>query len=87
MQIEGPVNITCVKVFDEIPEGQGGYPSYQEGGVGFNYVIIGVATNYGKGFHFFIQIFGVPLKDERESNLEIITVPPRKASKIWKKKV
>lgn len=41
-------------------DGNGAYPSFIAGGVGYNYVVIGVKTSYGKGFDFYVQIFGLP---------------------------
>lgn len=67
INVEGEVYITCVKVYDEVPNGAGGYPSYTGGGVGHNYVEFNVVTEYGKGFHFFVQIFGYDLKNKTEN--------------------
>lgn len=58
MNVEALVYITCVKIFDEVPDGEGGYPKHVSGGVDHNYVEFNVTTQYGKGFHFFVQIFG-----------------------------
>ncbi|KAK9890144.1 hypothetical protein WA026_008950 [Henosepilachna vigintioctopunctata] len=58
INVDGPVNITCVSVFDEMDE-ENAYPIYSGGGVGYNYVSFNVKTSYGMGFHFFIKIFGV----------------------------
>lgn len=66
MIIEGPVSITCVNVYDEAPNGEGGYPNSPRGGVGNNFVQFDVMTNYGKGFQFYIQIYGVP-KDQKNT--------------------
>ncbi|XP_018564974.1 uncharacterized protein LOC108906244 [Anoplophora glabripennis] len=68
MNVEGPVYITCVNIFDEIPNGEGGYPSFAAGGVGHNFIEFNVLTNYGKGFHFFVQIFGYTKKDNGKNN-------------------
>lgn len=58
MNVEADVYISCVKIYDQIADGQGGYPSFVSGGVGYNYVEFNVITAYGKGFHFFVQILG-----------------------------
>ncbi|RZC39456.1 uncharacterized protein BDFB_009617, partial [Asbolus verrucosus] len=63
VNVEAQVYITCVKIYDEVPDGAGGYPSFVAGGVGHNYVEFNVMTEYGKGFHFFVQIFGYEIKD------------------------
>ncbi|CAG9855299.1 unnamed protein product [Phyllotreta striolata] len=63
MNIEGPVNITCVNVYDEMPNGEGGYPSFAAGGVGHDFVEFNVMTNYGKGFHFYTRVQGYTKKD------------------------
>lgn len=62
MNVEGPVYITCVNIYDEIPNGEGGYPSFAAGGVGHNFIEFNVLTHYGKGFHFFVQIFGYTIR-------------------------
>ncbi|XP_044765276.1 uncharacterized protein LOC123321628 [Coccinella septempunctata] len=58
INVDGPVNITCVSVLDEMEE-ENAYPIYSGGGVGQNYVAFNVKTRYGQGFHFFVQIFGI----------------------------
>ncbi|XP_057654740.1 uncharacterized protein LOC130892993 isoform X1 [Diorhabda carinulata] len=58
MNIDGPVYISCVNIYDEIPDGKGGYPSFVAGGVGYNFIEFKVLTDYGKGFHFFVKIQG-----------------------------
>jgi len=58
-----PVEIKCVKVLDQKP-GSGSYPTYLRGGVGHNYVDIGVTTKYGQGFNFFVQILGFTKKSQ-----------------------
>ena len=51
-----------MKVLDQVPNGEGGYPTYISGGVGHKYVRFAVSTEYGKGFHFYIEIYGHYLK-------------------------
>ncbi|KAG5896693.1 hypothetical protein JTB14_002539 [Gonioctena quinquepunctata] len=68
MNIDAPVYITSVSIYDEIPNGEGGYPSYTTGGVGHNFVEFNVITNYGKGFHFFVQIRGY-FKNKKSNNV------------------
>nr|XP_022915403.1 uncharacterized protein LOC111425539 [Onthophagus taurus] len=60
--IDGLVYITCVKVWDQVPDGEGGYPYYTDGGVGKNFIRFNVTTGYGKGFDFYVEIFGRPLE-------------------------
>ncbi|KAJ3640171.1 hypothetical protein Zmor_003487 [Zophobas morio] len=67
VNVEADVYITCVKIHDEVPDGAGGYPSYVAGGVGYNYVEFNVMTEYGKGFHFYVQIFGYDIKNKKNS--------------------
>ncbi|XP_044257099.1 uncharacterized protein LOC123006579 [Tribolium madens] len=67
INVEGDVYITCANIYDEVPNGEGGYPSYAGGGVGHNYIEFNVETEYGKGFHFFVQIFGYELKNKTEN--------------------
>lgn len=68
--MEGPVYITCVKVLDQIPDGEGGYPSFVGGGVGFNYVVFNVTTEYGRGFNFYVEVGGfTTLSKEVDLNL------------------
>ncbi|XP_017771449.1 PREDICTED: uncharacterized protein LOC108558903 [Nicrophorus vespilloides] len=62
-QVEGPVDIRCVRIMDEAPASQA-YPQYLDGGVGENFVVIAVSTVYGKGFHFYVEILGHDLKKE-----------------------
>ncbi|KAF5273371.1 hypothetical protein FQR65_LT04663 [Abscondita terminalis] len=67
MNLEGsPVYITCVKVFDQVPDGEGAYPTFVEGGVGYNYVVFNVTAAYGKGFDFYVQINGYSLEESEE---------------------
>lgn len=82
--MEGPVNITCVKIYDEIPNGEGGYPSFQGGGVGYNYIEFNVMTEYGKGFHFFVQIYGVDLDPETTNGTLPLNKPAKNATEITK---
>lgn len=58
MIVEGPVYINCVNVYDEAPAGEGGYPHSPKGGIGKNFVEFQILTNYGKGYHFYVQIYG-----------------------------
>ncbi|XP_048516938.1 uncharacterized protein LOC109541017 isoform X3 [Dendroctonus ponderosae] len=57
INVDGPVSIACVNISDEDPE-VSAYPSYVSGGIGHNYVEFNVQTTYGKGFKFYVQIFG-----------------------------
>lgn len=65
MNVEAPVYITCVQILDQIPDGEGGYPSFVSGGVGHNYVVFNVTADYGKGFNFYVQINGYPLDKQK----------------------
>lgn len=47
-----------MNVLDQIPDGAGGYPGFLAGGVGYNFVQFDVRTEYGKGFNFYVEIFG-----------------------------
>ncbi|KAH0822359.1 hypothetical protein GEV33_000432 [Tenebrio molitor] len=67
INVEAEVYINCVKIYDEVQDGEGGYPSYVSGGVGHNYVEFNVTTEYGKGFHFFVQILGYEIKNKTEN--------------------
>lgn len=58
MNIEGPVVITCVNVYDQASNGEGGYPNSPKGGVNHKFVEFDVMTTYGKGFKFYVQIYG-----------------------------
>lgn len=60
MIISGPVIISCVNIYDTAPNGEGGYPTTPKGGVGETFVEFTVLTGYGKGFQFYVQIFGRP---------------------------
>ncbi|KAL3290188.1 hypothetical protein HHI36_023548 [Cryptolaemus montrouzieri] len=62
INVDGPVNITCVLVYDEMDQ-DSAYPLYSGGGVGQNFVGFNVKTTYGKGFHFFVQIFGIKINE------------------------
>ncbi|KAK4872198.1 hypothetical protein RN001_016322 [Aquatica leii] len=66
MNVEGPVYITCVKVLDQVSDGEGAYPTFVEGGVGYNYVVFNVTAAYGKGFDFYVQINGYSLEESEE---------------------
>lgn len=61
--VDGPIYITCVKILDNMPPGEGAYPSFSDGGVGKNYVSFDVTTVLGKGFKFHVEIFG---EDQRK---------------------
>lgn len=43
-----------------MPDGDGAQASLNSGGIGSNWVFIDVQGRYGKGFHFHINLFGVP---------------------------
>lgn len=58
MNVDGPVSIRCVNVYDQAPNGEGGYPNSPKGGVDKNFVEFDVITTYGKGFQFYVQILG-----------------------------
>ncbi|GJQ67514.1 hypothetical protein Trydic_g5145 [Trypoxylus dichotomus] len=58
INVESNVYITCVNILDQIPDGKGGYPKYLSGGVGYNFIEFEVMTNYGKGFNFYVEVFG-----------------------------
>lgn len=58
IDVHGPINITCVKILDQMPSGDGAYPSYKSGGVGYNFVTFEVTTVYEKGFKFHVEIYG-----------------------------
>lgn len=62
INVEGPVFITCVKVLDQVQEGQlsGAYPSYIAGGVGYNYIVLGFKTAYGYSANFYVEVHGYP---------------------------
>ncbi|XP_055616799.1 uncharacterized protein LOC129762514 [Toxorhynchites rutilus septentrionalis] len=69
--IDAPVNITCVRVVDQIQDGTGGVPTYNS--MGSNWAKIDVAGQYGKDFHFHILVYGIRLKKsaldkQKESN-------------------
>lgn len=75
MNVDGPVRIACVKIFDEVPNGEGAYPGYVSGGLNYNYVEFNVITPYGKGFHFFVQIFA--FKNSNTTTTTTTTTSPR----------
>lgn len=58
--IDAPLNITCVRVIDQIRDGTGGVPSFNS--LGTNWAKIDVAGQYGKGFHFHIYVYGIRVK-------------------------
>lgn len=58
--VDAPVLISCIKVEDMMPDGDGAQASLNSGGIGSNWVFIDVQGRYGKGFHFHINLFGVP---------------------------
>ncbi|XP_072402397.1 uncharacterized protein [Diabrotica undecimpunctata] len=66
MNIDAAIYITCVNIYDETPDGKGGYPSYVAGGVGHNFIEFNVFTDYGKGFQFFVKIQGHYIKQNDE---------------------
>ncbi|KAB0800966.1 hypothetical protein PPYR_05320 [Photinus pyralis] len=68
MSVEGSVYITCVKVLDQVSDGEGAYPSFVGGGVGHNYVIFNVTAAYGRGFNFYVEIKGYSL-DENDGDV------------------
>ncbi|KAF5274601.1 hypothetical protein FQA39_LY07213 [Lamprigera yunnana] len=68
INVHGPVYITCVMVLDQLSDGDGAYPNFVDGGVGYNYVIFNVTAAYGKGFSFKIHVKGYSL-DESDENV------------------
>ncbi|KAJ8974940.1 hypothetical protein NQ317_012920 [Molorchus minor] len=66
VNVDGDVYINCVNIYDQVSDGKGGYPSFSAGGVGRNFVEFNVMTDYGKGFHFFIQIYGHVKRDKNK---------------------
>ncbi|KAK5639140.1 hypothetical protein RI129_011632 [Pyrocoelia pectoralis] len=69
MSVEGSVYITCVKVLDQVSDGEGAYPSFVGGGVGHNYVIFNVTAAYGRGFNFYVEIKGYSLEESGERHV------------------
>lgn len=47
-----------MKFLDGSFGGNSGYPYFVDGGVGFNFVEVGVITGYGEGFNYHIEIRG-----------------------------
>lgn len=58
INVESNVYITCVNILDQVANGEGGFPRFLEGGVGHNFVKFEVTTHYGKGFNFYVEIYG-----------------------------
>lgn len=56
----GPHKMACVKILDQMPLGEGAYPVYKTGGVGYTYVSFEVTPAYGKGFKFHVEIYKKP---------------------------
>jgi Transcription activator MBF2 len=66
IQINSDHHITCVKVLDQIPEGDGATPSLSPGGFGEKFVFIDVQGQYGHGIHFKIIVRG--FEDKKKEN-------------------
>jgi Transcription activator MBF2 len=60
--IDGAVLITCVKAVDQVKDGSG-MIGLNSGGVGHNWVFLEVAGKYGRGFHWYITIYGFDRKN------------------------
>lgn len=58
VNVEAPVNITCVKLVNQADNASGVLAHLVEGGVGHNYVVFGVDTAFGQSINYFVQIFG-----------------------------
>lgn len=71
MNVEGTFKIICVKIFDEDPEVLA-YPSYGAGGIGYNFIEFNVLTTFGRGFKFFVQIFGEKNPIKETEKLQVI---------------
>ena len=66
IHIDSPYYITCVKVFDQIADGNGAQPSLNSGGTGHKFVFINVEGQYGYGIHFKIIVRGKLDQTENE---------------------
>lgn len=61
------MKITCAKILDNSRENTG-YPFFVAGGVGYNFVEVGVTTGFGEGFSFYIEIQGTGNGENKSSS-------------------
>lgn len=73
--MDGPVYITCAKILDQMPSGEGAYPVYKAGGVGHNFVSFDVTSVYGKGFKFHVEIYGYEQSKNDVQKNEVDRIP------------
>lgn len=50
--------ISCVRALDQYVNGQGGYATLVNGGVGWKNVTLLLSSQTGKGFNFLVEIWG-----------------------------
>jgi hypothetical protein len=50
--------ISCVHALDRWNDNTGGYAEIVGGGIGYNYVDVKITSQFGRGFHFVIDVYG-----------------------------
>ena len=50
--------INCVRAIDKWNDGTGGYASFVDGGIGYNYVEVYIKSQFNRGFYFEIEVYG-----------------------------
>ncbi|XP_077294012.1 putative salivary secreted peptide [Arctopsyche grandis] len=50
--------ITCIRALDQYMDGEGGYATLKEGGVGFKNVTLHLKSQRGNGFNFIVEVWG-----------------------------
>jgi hypothetical protein len=50
--------IGCVHALDRWDDDTGGYAEIVGGGIGYNYVDVGITSQFSRGFHFDLEVYG-----------------------------
>jgi len=54
----GDKTISFVKAIDQRNDGTGGYASFVNGGIGYNYAEVKITSQFSRGFWFDIEVYG-----------------------------
>ena len=54
----GDYIIGCVHALDGWNDGTGGYASFVNGGIGYNYIEVKITSQFSRGFWFDIEVYG-----------------------------
>jgi len=54
----GDKTISCVKAIDQRNDNTGGYASFVNGGIGYNYIEVKNTSQFSRGFWFDKEVYG-----------------------------